>query len=87
MASIMAGDIRKGSTFEYNGKGVYTVLYILITICMAESSSRKEEQGAVLRERRKQPGHGPPYGYSRSLVDISRKKSCSPSHPFLSHSS
>ena len=25
MASIMAGDIRKGSTFEYNGKGVYTV--------------------------------------------------------------
>ena len=25
MASILAGDIRKGSTFEYNGKGVYTV--------------------------------------------------------------
>ena len=25
MASIMAGDIRKGTTFEYNGKGVYTV--------------------------------------------------------------
>ena len=25
MAQIMAGDIRKGSTFEYNGKGVYTV--------------------------------------------------------------
>lgn len=25
MASMMAGDIRKGSTFEYNGKGVYTV--------------------------------------------------------------
>ncbi len=25
MASILAGDIRKGTTFEYNGKGVYTV--------------------------------------------------------------
>ncbi len=25
MASILAGDIRKGATFEYNGKGVYTV--------------------------------------------------------------
>ena len=25
MASILAGDIRKGSTFEYNGNGVYTV--------------------------------------------------------------
>ncbi len=25
MASMLAGDIRKGSTFEYNGKGVYTV--------------------------------------------------------------
>ena len=25
MPSILAGDIRKGSTFEYNGKGVYTV--------------------------------------------------------------
>ncbi len=25
MASILAGDIRKGVTFEYNGKGVYTV--------------------------------------------------------------
>ena len=25
MASIMAGDIRKGTTFEYNGKGVYPV--------------------------------------------------------------
>lgn len=25
MASISAGDIRKGATFEYNGKGVYTV--------------------------------------------------------------
>ncbi len=25
MAQIMAGDIRKGTTFEYNGKGVYTV--------------------------------------------------------------
>ncbi len=25
MASILAGDIRKGSTFEYNGKGVFTV--------------------------------------------------------------
>ncbi len=25
MASITAGDIRKGTTFEYNGKGVYTV--------------------------------------------------------------
>ncbi len=25
MAAILAGDIRKGTTFEYNGKGVYTV--------------------------------------------------------------
>lgn len=25
MASILAGDIRKGATFEYGGKGVYTV--------------------------------------------------------------
>ncbi len=25
MAQILAGDIRKGVTFEYNGKGVYTV--------------------------------------------------------------
>lgn len=25
MASILAGEIRKGVTFEYNGKGVYTV--------------------------------------------------------------
>ena len=25
MAQILAGDIRKGTTFEYNGKGVYTV--------------------------------------------------------------
>ena len=25
MASILAGDIRKGATFEYNGKGDYTV--------------------------------------------------------------
>ncbi len=25
MASILAGDIRKGATFEYNGKGVYIV--------------------------------------------------------------